>query len=184
MVDLYLDDWGRWRTVDPSGVIRPFAGTGSAGFSGDGGPAVSATFGGRDLGGLTADQEGNVYFGDHLNHRMRKVDTKGTISTFVGTGQAGSSGDGGLATKATIDGASSITADVNGDIIFADYDQHVVRKIDADGLITTIAGTGVGSYSGDCGPATNAGLGEPGVVDVQNGIVYISDGNRIRIIVP
>ncbi len=65
---LYLDDWVRWRTIDSSGVIHPFAGTGSPGFSGDGGPATEATFGGADLGGLAADQQGNVYFGDDVNH--------------------------------------------------------------------------------------------------------------------
>ena len=75
--DLYFDDAMKWRTVDSSGTIDTFAGTGTAGFSGDGGPATEATFGGQDLGALGVDQTGNVYLGDDVNHRLRKVDPCG-----------------------------------------------------------------------------------------------------------
>jgi len=182
--DLYLDDWTRWRTIDTSGVIHPFAGTGSPGFSGDGGPATSATFGGADLGGLAADQQGNVYFGDDVNYRIRKVDPNGIISTFAGTGAFGYSGDGGPATQAALSQVNSIATDTDGSVYFVDSVMHVVRKIDTNGIITTIAGTGAGSYSGDCGPAVRAGLESPGVVVAHDGVVYVSDMARIRMIVP
>jgi len=182
--DLFLDDWTRWRTIDTSGVIHPFAGTGSPGFSGDGGPATSATFGGADLGGLAADQQGNVYFGDDVNFRIRKVDPKGIISTFAGTGAFGYSGDGGPATAAGLSQVNSIATDADGSVYFVDSEKHVVRKIDSNGIITTIAGSGNSSFSGDCGPALSAGLASPGVVVVHDGIVYLSDANRIRMIVP
>jgi hypothetical protein len=183
--DLYLDDWNKWRTVDTAGVINTFAGTGVPGFSGDGGPATKAQFGGSDLGGLAADQQGNVFFGDDVNYRIRKVDPKGIIWTFAGTGKAGHDGDGDLATKASISQVNSIATDPAGNVYFVDAIEDVVRKIDTKGIISTIAGSGATLHSsGDCGPATSAKLDSPGVVVVHDGIVYISETGRIRMIVP
>ncbi len=79
---------------------------------------------------------------------------------------------------------NSIAADADGSVYFVDSVKHVVRRIGANGIIATIAGTGSSTSSGDCGPAVSAGLASPGVVVVHDGIVYVSDANRIRMIVP
>ena len=109
---------------------------------------------------MAADQQGNVYLGDHMNHRIRKVDPQGRSPTFAGTGESGHSGDGGPATEASIGEANAIAVDDDGNIFFADEGQHIVRKIDAQGIITTVAGTGDSSCSGDCGPALSAGISQ------------------------
>ena len=102
--DLYFDDSNNYRTIDPRGVIHAFAGSLTPGFAGDGGPALDALFG-ESVDGIAADAAGNVYLGDPSNHRIRKVDTAGIITTIAGTGVAGSSGDGGPASAAMVDGA-------------------------------------------------------------------------------
>ncbi len=96
---LYFDDYNRYRTIDPAGMIRTFAGTGATGFSGDGGPATDATFGNFQFGtvGVAVAADGSVYLGDGGNYRIRKVDPSGTISTTVGSGLPGHTGDGGKA---------------------------------------------------------------------------------------
>jgi sugar lactone lactonase YvrE len=139
--DLYFDDTNAYRTIDADGVIHAFAGTGEAGFSGDGGPATAALFA-QEVVGVAADAQGNVYLGDPGNHRIRKVDAAGIITTIAGRGEPGSSGDGGPATDATIDTPVSIAIDDAGNIYFADTARHVVRRIDPAGIITTVAGSG------------------------------------------
>ncbi len=183
--DLYFDDLNADRTVDPGGTINAFAGTGTAGFSGDGGPAVSATLG-KDGLGVAADANGNVYLGDQGNHRIRKVDRAGVITTIAGTGVAGSSGDGGPATAATVEQPRSIAVDPAGNVYFADQGTNTVRRIDTAGIITTVAGTGRAGFSGDCGPAVAAQLSGPYGLAVHDGALYIGDeGNhRIRVVVP
>ena len=183
--DLYFDDSNAYRTVDPSGTIHPFAGTGTAGFSGDGGPAVSATLGEEVL-GVAADTNGSVYLGDQGNHRIRKVDPTGIITTIAGTGVAGSAGDGGPATAATVFLPRSIAVDQAGNVYFADWGSDTVRRIDTAGIITTVAGTGAPGFSGDCGPAIAAQLSRPYGLAIHDGALYIGDeGNhRIRVVVP
>ena len=183
--DLYFDDANADRTVDAGGTIDAFAGTGTAGFSGDGGPAVSAALGAEGL-GVAADANGNVYLGDQGNHRIRKVDRAGIITTIAGTGVAGSTGDGGPATAATVEQPRSIAVDPAGNVYFADWGTNTVRRIDTAGIITTVAGTGVPGFSGNCGPAIAAQLFQPYGLALHDGALYIGDeGNhRIRVVVP
>ncbi len=185
--DLYFDDSNSYRTVDPAGIIHAYAGTGVAGFSGDGGPAIVATLGLSNpyLMGVAADPTGNVYLGDPENHRIRKVDPSGTITTVVGTGVAGYSGDTGPATNAEISAPGPMTVDPEGNIFFAD-DNSTVRKVDVNGIITTVAGTGEPGYSGDCGPAASAQLDGPSGITIRDGVLYIVDGlnRRVRVVVP
>jgi hypothetical protein len=184
--NLYFDDINGFRTIDTAGVIHAFAGTGVAGFSGDGGPAVDAEIGLSEpvTLGVAADAAGNVYLGDPSNYRIRKVDAAGIIATVAGTGVAGYSGDGGPAVRATISKLAGLAVDPAGDVYFADTGNNVVRKIDTTGVITTVAGTGVAGFSGDCGPAMSAQLSEPAAIAVHDGILYVVDNNRIRMVVP
>jgi streptogramin lyase len=183
--DLYFDDTNNYRTIDPQGIIHAFAGTGVPGFSGDGGPAVDATFG-EGVNGIATDAAGDVYLGDPGNHRIRKVDPAGIITTIAGSGEAGSSGDGRPALEAALDSPHSMALDADGSLYFVDDAANVVRRIDPDGIISTIAGAGTAGYSGDCGPATAAQLDGPSAITLHDGVLYILDsGNgRIRVIVP
>ncbi len=142
--------------VDPSsGEVTRIAGTGEKGFSGDGGPATEATTSWvRDI---AIDDADNVYFADFGNHRVRMVDASGTITTIAGTGEKGFSGDGGPATEARIKFPWGIAVDADGSVYIADGSR--VRRIDTNGVITTVAGIGKRGYSGDGGPATKARLG-------------------------
>ena len=186
--DLYFDDTNNYRTIDSAGLIHAFAGSLSAGFSGDGGPAVKALFGaGADgVNGVAAAPDGSVYLGDPGNHRIRKVGASGTITTVAGTGKPGSRGDGGPAIKAQVDSPHGIAVDAKGAVYFSDDGTSTVRRIGVDGIITTIAGTGSQGFSGDCGPAVSAQLNEPSAVAEHDGTLYILDSgnNRIRIVVP
>ncbi len=183
---MYIDDTYRYRRIDPNGVIHAFAGTGTIGFSGDGGPALRATFS-QNGGMVSTDQAGNVYIADAGNHRVRKVDPSGIITTIVGDGSEGYAGDGGPAAEAQIGTPHAVAIDANGDIYLTDdWDSNTIRRVDAEGIITTIAGTRSRGYAGDCGPATGAELNQPVQVAVHDGVVYIVDNgnNRIRIVMP
>ena len=183
--DLYLDAGNRYRTVDATGTIRPFAGTGVTGYSGDGGSATEATFGDGAV-GIAVRSAGNVYLGDPGNHRIRKVDTSGKILTVAGSGQAGYSGDNGPATQAQLGDVSALALDDAGNLYAADTANAVVRRIDSSGVITTVAGNGTSGFSGDCGPAVSAMLGEPLGIAVHSGALYIADlpNDRVRMVVP
>jgi uncharacterized repeat protein (TIGR02543 family) len=157
------------RKVDASGNISTVAGTGVQGYSGDGLAATSAQLSYPE--GVAVDGTGNIYIADLLNDAIRMVDTSGVISTIAGTGVAGYSGDGGAATSAQIQYPYRITLDTSGNIYFSSTANHVVRKIDTSGMISTIAGTGTSGYSGDEGVATAVMLKFP------NGIALDSDGN-------
>ena len=169
------------RKIDTSGNISTFAGTGGeSGFSGDGGAATSAklNFPYR----VTFDSNGNLYIPDVNNHRIRKVDTNGNISTFAGTGESGFSGDGGAAASAKLSGPTGVTFDSNGNLYISSYNNHVIRKVDTNGNISTFAGTGTEGYSGDGGAATSAQLSQPWGVNVDaSGNVYIADSENHRI---
>jgi protein kinase-like protein/NHL repeat-containing protein len=226
----------RVRRVDPSGAITTIAGTGTAGFSGDDGPAAEAQLAfptsvvaradgavyvadagnqriryvGRDglittaigdgppypadgdpaIEAYLQDPEttqtgpdGSLYIADTSNHRIRRVDATGTITTVVGTGVAGDSGDGGPATAASIDEPVSVTVDDSGAVYFADASVDRIRKVASDGTITTIAGSGRFGHSGNGGDATRAELATPVDVTVDgSGNVYLAeeDGHRVR----
>ncbi|MBX2905456.1 MAG: T9SS type A sorting domain-containing protein [Taibaiella sp.] len=170
-------------TTAHSQVIVTVAGTGGAGFGGDGGPATSAHI--LTPYGVTVDKNGELYICDIGNRRIRKVTPayEGVISTVAGNGTAGFSGDGFAAIYAQMDGAWDVALDFRGNVYFADGGNNRVRKISTSGIVTTYAGTGVASYNGDGIPATSANLNGPtSVCTDDTGNVYIVDrlNNRIR----
>ncbi len=161
--NLYIADYTdqRVRKVDTSGNISTLAGTGSSGFSGDGGSASTAQL--SNPRGVTVDSVGNVYITDNGSHHVRKVDTLGIITTVAGTGTAGYSGDDGSATSAKLNGPFRIAVDSADNLYITDNGNHCVRKVDkTTGIITTIAGVcGSSGFSGDNGSATSAKLNSP-----------------------
>ena len=174
----------RIRKISAAGIITTIAGTGVAGFSGDGGPAVSAQI--FNPYGIAIDASHNVYFSDFKNHRIRRINgSTGIITTIAGTGTGGFSGDGGAAISAKIDSASGLVFDAGGtNLYFGDQHNFRIRKINMlSGIITTIAGTGVSGFSGDGGPAASARIAEVGDIRLDAaGDLYFGDGtnNRIR----
>ena len=169
----------RVRRVDATGTITTIAGTGELGFSGDGGPASQAQL--SEPGGIALDVAGNVYIADTYNHRIRKVDAAGTITTIAGSGERGFSGDGGPASQAQLFAPFDVAADGLGNLYIVDSFNDRIRKVDATGTITTIAGTGEYGFGGDGGPASQAQLFYPRGVAVDGpGNVYIAAGSRIR----
>ena len=180
--NLYIADRDnhRIRKVNSSGIITTFAGTGTEGGSGDGGQATEAQL--KDPNGVAVDRSGNVYIAAQLNHRVRKVDSSGTITAFAGTGAVGFSGDGGPATEARVSRPHGVAVDRAGNVYIVDWDKHRVRKVDSSGTITTIAGTGTEGFGGDGGPATEAFFNYPTFVAVDGaGNVYIADSKNHRI---
>ena len=170
----------RVRRIDRAGVIKTLAGTGASSYGGDGGPGPRARFHGPA--GVALDGLGNVYVADSGNHRVRKIDAAGIITTLAGTGAMGYGGDGGPAAQARLQRPSGVAADSAGNVYVADSGNHRIRRIDAAGTITTLAGTGTPGYSGDGGPAARAQIAYPSgvAVDVQ-GNVYVADGLNHRV---
>ncbi|MDI9319622.1 MAG: T9SS type A sorting domain-containing protein [Phycisphaerales bacterium] len=165
-----------------TGVIATVAGTGTAGYSGDGAAATSALLYAPI--GVAVDKTGNVYIADNGNHCIRKITiSTGKISTIAGTGTAGSAGDGGLATSASLYAPYDVCLDTSGNIYIADVSNNKIRKITvSSGIITTIAGTGTPGFSGDGGSATSAKLYQPFSVAVDaSGNVFIADTYNSRI---
>ena len=179
--NLYISDYfsNRIRRVDTSGTITTIAGTGTRGYTGDGGAATGANL--NRPGGQAVDNSGNLYIVDGGNHRIRKVDTSGTITTVAGTGVRGYSGDGGNAVEAQL-APASVAVDSAGNLYISDSGNHRIRKVDTSGTITTVAGTGVRGYSGDGGKAVEARLNYPASVEVDtSGNLYITDSSNERI---
>ncbi|MCZ6633450.1 MAG: hypothetical protein O7G87_08600 [bacterium] len=132
---------------------------------------------------MFVDGAGNIYIADTNNHRIRKVDEKGIITTIVGIGIADFSGDGGPATQAGLRTPRDVFLDGSGNLYIADTNNHRIRKVDRRGMITTVAGNGTNGFSGDGGPATGASLNFPrGVIVDGSGNLYIADtlNHRIR----
>lgn len=194
--NVYLADErnNRVRKVDRNGVITTLAGTGQAGFGGDGGPAAQAQLNGPT--GVCTDPAGNVYINDNSNFRVRRVSPGGTITTVAGNGQGsrvigttfGTVGDGGPATAASFSIPIRCAADRAGNLYVTDQGAHCVRRIDGGGTISTFAGRCVAAaatngFSGDGGLATAAVLNNPTALtsDAQ-GNLYISDqfNHRVR----
>ena len=174
--NLYIADFGnnRIRKVSPSGIITTVVGTGTYGYGGDGGPATSAFL--SDPIDVAVDNNGNLYIADRGNHRIRKVNTSGVITTVAGTGTYGYSGDGGPATLAQLNTPYNVAVDASGNIYISDSNNRRIRKVDTAGIITTTAGTGTQGYSGDGGPATSAQLGYPHSLLVDgSGNLYFDD---------
>jgi DNA-binding beta-propeller fold protein YncE len=167
-------------------TIRTAVGTGQAGDSGDGGPALQARL--NQPFDLVFDAGGNLYFSDTGNHRIRRVDAgSGTITTMAGDGVKGFAGDGGPATRARLDEPYGVAVDAARNVYFADRLNRRVRRVDGrTGLITTLAGDGSKTFSGDGGPAASAGLVEPNGValDGPGQRLYIADvaDHRVRVV--
>jgi sugar lactone lactonase YvrE len=166
-----------------SGVITTMAGTGTSGYSGDGGPATAAQLNFPQ--GIVVDTIGNIYIADFYNSRIRKINAiTGVINTVAGNGLSGYSGDGGEATNAQLYDASALAIDDSGNIFISDYYNSMIRKVNAaTGIITTIAGNGTAAWCCDCHNAIAAEIYYPqGVAVDKIGNVYIADfGNgRVR----
>jgi sugar lactone lactonase YvrE len=181
--NLYISDNynHRIRRVDGSGVITTVAGIGSAGYSGDDGAATAAQLDSPT--DVAVDSADNLLILDGSNDAVRKVDAiTGIITTVAGDGSWGYAGDGGLATAAQLAGPNSITLDSADNLFIADTFNHRVRKVDISGIITTVAGDGVQSYTGDNAAATAAQLDTPNGVAVDgSGNLFIADTNNFRI---
>lgn len=183
--NVYISDTNnnRIRKVSVGGTIQTIAGTGTPGFSGDGGLATLAQL--NAPGGLAVDAANNVYVADRLNRRIRRISPSGIITTVAGNGPCCASGDGGPAINAYLDGPMAVAFDSVGSLYVADPPANVIRKISAAGTITTVAGNGANGFRGDNGPAVVAELGEPqGVAVDPSGDIFISDwvNNRIRMV--
>src|SRR5208283_1508631 len=181
--NLYIADWGhdRIRKVDTSGIITTVAGGGDV-YPDNGGPATEAAISPTSV---VVDSAGNLFIGDNGYYRVLKVTPGGTITTVAGFLTAGSIptagvGDGGPATSTSVSPAA-VAVDSAGNLYIADNEVNRIRKVSVNGIISTIAGNGSASYSGDGGPATSASINAPQGVAVDSlGNVYIADtGNNV-----
>jgi uncharacterized protein YjiK len=180
--NLYIADAcnHRVRRVGTDGVITTVAGTGHSGYNGDHQSATSA-----DLSwpwGITVDNAGNLYIADTHNQRVRRVGTDGMITTVAGTGHGGCRGDHDSATSADLNGPSGVAVDSAGNLYIADTENHRVRRVGTDKMITTVAGTGHLGYNGDDQLATSADLNHPMRMVVDSaGNLYIADAGNHRV---
>jgi sugar lactone lactonase YvrE len=201
--NLFVSDQNRVIRIAPGGTISTVAGTGTAGYSGDGGPATSAQL--NQPWGMALDTDGNLYIADSLNYRIRKVDRDGIITTVAGRGFRGGppTDDVGPATDAQLSPPAGVAVDSAGNLLFTEV-RGVVRKVGRDGAISTVAGRrtsahgrepGRGTapikppvgYSGDGGPATEAEFDNPSGISVaRDGKIYIADyrNDCIRVLTP
>ena len=181
--DVYIADQNNCviRKVDATGIITTIAGNGSIGYSGDGGPATAALL--YHPADITVDVSGNLYFVDQDNCAVRKIDAAtGFITTIAGNGSPGFAGDGGPATASQLAFPQGIASDSSGNIYVADFYNRRIRKIDAAGNISTVAGNGTTVFSGDGGPATAAGIDDASAVAVDRyGNIYLTDYYSYRI---
>ncbi len=168
------------------GEIFTVAGNGKSGFAGDGGKAIEATL--NQPFGVIVGPEGDVFFCDTNNHAIRKIDRKsGNITTLVGSGEKGYSGDGGKALEATLNEPYEVRFHEGGDMYWVERLNHIVRKMDSDtGIVSTVAGTGKPGFSGDGGKAEKAMMNEPHSIqfDAAGDHLYICDikNHRVRIL--
>jgi uncharacterized protein (TIGR03437 family) len=169
--------------VTPGGLITTVAGNGTAGYSGDGGPATNAALNAPE--GLAIDNAGNLFIADQFNQRIRKV-SNGIITTVAGNGSAGYAGDGGPAVSAELAGPAGMSVDAAGNLYIADRDNNRIRVLLTDGTISTVAGNGSAASAGDGGPATSAALNSPRSLAILAGSVYVADAKNetIRLLTP
>jgi uncharacterized protein (TIGR03437 family) len=187
---LYIADFGNSRIRKVSdGVITTVAGNGTYGYSGDNGPATSAQLNGPWS--VAVDPAGNLYVADYVNNRIRRI-SNGVITTVAGNGAQGYSGDNGPATAAQLNDPYGVTVDAAGNLYISDSFNERIRKV-SNGVITTMAGSGLtgpsggGGFGGDDGPATSARLNSPdGIAVDPSGNLYIADtlNNRVRALIP
>jgi uncharacterized protein (TIGR03437 family) len=169
----------RVRKIDTAGVITTVAGNGTTGFSGDGGLATAAAL--HSPHGVGVDAAGNIYIADTTNYRIRKVTPAGIISTVAGTGDVLYNGDNKPATAATMI-PWDVKADAAGNLYISDWLNNRIRKVDTSGIITTLAGTGTGAFSGDGGAGTSAALSAPtGLAVDSGGNIYFADSLNHRV---
>ena len=182
--NVYIPDSGnsRIRKVSPDGTITTIVGNGGVGRGGDGGAATNATLNYPEA--VAFDPAGNYYIADEAANVIRKVDPSGTITTAVGTGTGAYTGDGGPATSATLDGPVGVQVNSAGILYISDQGNNVIRQVN-NGIISTLAGTGVFGFGGDGGPAIDAEFGYPASIGLDAaGNLYIPDvnNNRIRVV--
>jgi sugar lactone lactonase YvrE len=180
--NLYIADSGnsKVRRVSTGGTITTFAGTGTPGSAGNGGPAEDAEL---DYPvGVTFDSSGRLYIADAGASRVRRVSAGGTISAFAGTGTSGSSGNGGQATDAQLASPYGLAVDQAGNVYISDFDNNTVRRVAPGGTISAFAGTGTAGPAGDGGPATSAQLNFPhGLTIDASGNLYVADSGNHRV---
>jgi uncharacterized protein (TIGR03437 family) len=181
--NVYISDTGHNRViqVDTAGNIHTVAGTGTPGDAGGGG-GLGELYGPT---GLALDSAGDLYIADTQNQRIQELTVSGTISTIVGTGTAGFSGDGGAAAVAELNYPSAVAVDASGNLYIADTGNNRVRMVTAGGIIATIAGTGIAAYNGDTGVALDMALYNPGGLALDGlGDVFVADtgNNRVRML--
>jgi DNA-binding beta-propeller fold protein YncE len=170
---------------DGNWVISTVAGTGEAGCSGDGGPALAARL--NNPFDLAFHPDGSLIFSDTFNHRLCRIDARTqVIQTIAGNGERGFAGDGGQAVEAQLNEPYGLVVDRSGAVYFADRLNARVRRVAPDGSIATIAGDGGGKYHGDGGPAAQAGLAEPNglAFDDMEARLFVTDvaDHRVRVI--
>lgn len=162
-----------------TGIITTLAGTGALGYSGDGGAATAAQlYQPKDV---CLDAAGNIYIADYRNHRIRKINSSGTISTCAGGSSAGFSGDGMLAVLAKLNYPYAVTIDPGGNMFITDSWNNRIRRVNAAGVIHTYAGNGTYGFSGDGGAATAAKIGAAGITTDAAGNLYIADEGNHRL---
>ena len=187
--NIYFTDAGNncIRKITPAGIISTIAGTDTAGYSGDGGPASAARLFYPQ--GLTLDNKGNMFIADCFNNRIRKIDTAGIISTIAGNGygsgsdSGGYSGDGGPADSAELFWPFALAVSPSGSVFIVDMNNNCIRKVDTSGIITTIAGNDtIPGYNGDGIMADSAELNSPDGITLDTfGNIYIADAGNDRI---
>ncbi|MFE9424037.1 NHL repeat-containing protein [Kitasatospora sp. NPDC006697] len=179
---VYFSEWygNRIRKVDPAGIITTVAGNGNGGFGSDGGPATATSI--SYPSGIALDTAGNLYIADWSNQRIRRVDTRGIITTVAGNGIAGFGSDGGPATATSLYNPTGVTVDPAGNLYIADWSNQRIRKVDTKGIITTVAGNGASGYGSDGGPAISTSLYYPtGVALDAVGDLYVADSYNHRV---
>lgn len=178
---LFISDVGTHRVLklEKNGKLSAIAGTGEAGFSGDGGPAAAARLAAPT--DLAFDADGNLLIADAFNHRIRRIDRSGVITTLAGDGKTNYSGKSGPALSVSLNNPQGIALAADGTLYVADTYNHVVRRLDREGNLSLFAGTEAG-LAGDGEPATKAQLNLPQAVAVgPDGSVYVSDSANSRI---
>lgn len=195
--NLYFAERGNHviRKVSPDGIISTFAGTGTSGYDGDGGAAVAARL---NSPANLAYHNGELYISDEKNHVVRKISAAGMISTVAGNGEEGNAGDGGPATQALLNSPNGLAFDTAGNLFIADTLNHVIRRVNRGGIITTVAGVGTqADVAGeapqtdvtgeapqtDNGPALLGQLAYPtGLTSDARGNIYVADraNDRVR----
>ena len=175
----------RIRMISIAGTIATVAGGGAEGYFGDGGQAVNAKFNG--LSGIAVDGAGDIFIADTFNNRIREVGTNGVVNTVAGNGFVGFGGDGLQAILASLSSPVGVAVDGSGNILIADRNNYRIRKVATGGVMGTLAGNGIQSYSGDNGPATAAQMNQPAGVAVDgSGNIYVADtaNSCVRVISP